>query len=271
MSSPHNVFLFSWLNGNKLRRISRETFSKSKNLKKLDLRVNPITEIEFGSFSGAGMLEELRIDSVQFLCDCNLFWFAQFVQNRTNPIHRENSILCHHPEALKGVSISDLDVQTLKCDSNPRPVMIKNPITKSIQVGSEVKFECTAKTSELESVEIEWQYQKDQTSGTSIKILEPNELVSIDHVIPTNSQGGNQVISTLIMRDLDKNAMGYYKCFIRNHYGHVNSNLAHLIVHQTPYFTTEPRDRIVILDEKVNFYFFLFKNSKFLLDRLFKN
>ena len=219
-------------------------------LSTLDLRSNPITEIEFDSF-GSSSWRVLRVNSTQFLCDCNIFWFTQWLQNRTQLVSLHEDVpRCHHPADLKGKSLLEIDTSELKCDLNPRPTMITDPKSKSVQVGSDTKFACSARTTEIETIEIEWYYQELENSVTKVMKEEP-DFVSIKHARPVTVQSGNTVQSTLIMRNLDKNAIGFYKCLIKNQYGHVHSSLAHLQVHQVPGFSTRPKNQTVSLHSKV--------------------
>ena len=217
-------------------------------LSTIDLRSNPITEIEFDSFGNqeTGLL----VNSTQFLCDCNMFWFAQWLQDRGDNRRQSDLPRCHHPLPLKGVSLYDIDVQQLRCDSNPRPTIISHPESDSAQVGSVAKFVCSARTTEIESVEIEWLYQEEENSAAKV-LEELDGLVTIAHSRPSSSQSGNTVGSVLTLRDLDTRAIGYYKCSIRNRYGHVQSDLGHLNVHQLPGFSKRPRNETVAIDEKV--------------------
>ena len=230
---------------NNLRHIASSTFVGLKKLAKLDLRQNPITEIEFESFSNS--LQRLRLDSREFLCDCNIFWFSSWLQNRTFVLTDDDRPSCHHPEALKGQKLTRIDPQRLKCDSNPRPIMATDPLSKSVRIGSNAKFSCSAKTTELASVEVEWLYQDKLESVP--KVLENDaEFLSIKVARPSS---GSRVQSSITLKRVDTDAIGFYKCVIRNHYDSVQSDMARLDVHQMPSFSSRAKNRTVSLGEKV--------------------
>lgn len=237
---------FSHLEENNLRRITSSTFIGLKKLVKLDLRKNPITEIEFESFSNS--LQRLRLDSSQFLCDCNIFWLTSWLQNRTFVLTDEDRPQCHHPTALKGQKLTRVDPQELKCDSNPRPVMATDPLSKSVQIGTNAKFSCSAKTTELESVEVEWLYQEKTDSVAKVLENDP-DLISIKITRPSS---GSRVQSSITLKHVEISAKGFYKCIIRNHYDSVQSDVAQLDVHQMPSFSSRAKNRTVLLGEKVN-------------------
>ena len=241
--------IFRNLQSNKLRRISKSTFSKCSKLEKLDLRSNPITGIENDSFIDVPTWRELRVNSTQFLCDCNMYWFTNFIQSRAELLSDDDP-KCHYPSDLKMTSLVNVDIDQLKCDSNPQLTMINHPVRKSAQVGSATKFTCTAQTTEIESAQVEWQYQATENSVPKVLKNAPN-FVSIETTKPETSQTGNIVHSVLTLPTLDKDAIGYYKCSIRNRYDLVRSNLAFLQVHQLPGFTNRLKNQTVVLGEKV--------------------
>ena len=110
------------LRQNALRRITRSTFTSLEHIDSIDLRGNPLTEIDFEALDDRA-LRALKIDSQDFLCDCNLIWFSSII-NKINPASLENN-KCHYPPNLRGQKLSEIATEDLTCDKNPKPILIK--------------------------------------------------------------------------------------------------------------------------------------------------
>ena len=110
------------LRQNALRRITRSTFTSLELIDSIDLRGNPLIEIDFEALDERA-LRALKIDSQDFLCDCNLIWFTSII-NKINPASLENN-KCHYPPNLRGQKLSEIATKDLTCDKNPKPILIR--------------------------------------------------------------------------------------------------------------------------------------------------
>ena len=92
------------------------------HIESIDLRANPLTEIDFEAFDERA-LRALMIDSEDFLCDCNLIWFSSMLKKIQSPSNDNNQ--CHYPPNLRGQNLLEVKHEQLTCDQNPKPVLIK--------------------------------------------------------------------------------------------------------------------------------------------------
>ena len=92
-----------------------------ENLQFLDLSATPISTLKENAFGHLSMLEEIKLDSEQILCDCKLNWFPRWI-NVTGI--RGVEARCAHPESLKARSILAIDFDSFTCDDFPKPYIL---------------------------------------------------------------------------------------------------------------------------------------------------
>ncbi|CBY24981.1 unnamed protein product [Oikopleura dioica] len=240
------------LRQNALRRITRSTFTSLDQIDSIDLRGNPLIEIDFEAFDDRA-LRALKIDSQDFLCDCNLIWFTSII-NKINPASLENN-KCHYPPNLRGQKLSELAAKDLTCDKNPKPILIRGPMDANVEISEDVKFTCVVKTTEISSVEFEWIYQESAKNSMGDTRLTPEKGVIEINTPDVSKIVGNVVESSLTMKRLERTRgafpEGFIKCQVRNRYGSTVSNLAELSLFQFAHFLSTPRNQTVEVGDNV--------------------
>lgn len=98
---------------NNLKVLRANAFAQFPELAYLDLRQNPISTLEPGSFDGIS-LQHLFMDTRSLHCDCNLKWFVEWL--RKSGIDLENvQVVCQTPAKLRGKKLLEIRVENLIC------------------------------------------------------------------------------------------------------------------------------------------------------------
>lgn len=98
---------------NNVKALRAGAFSEFSKLEYLDLRRNPISTMEVGSFNGVS-LTLLFMGSQSLHCDCNLKWFIEWVH--ASKIDSENlQLTCRTPTKLRGQRLLSLSTDKLVC------------------------------------------------------------------------------------------------------------------------------------------------------------
>ena len=66
----------------------------------------------------------VQVDSSSLLCDCNLRWFAQWVNSSAV---RGVAASCAHPEALKDRAVTSVAAEMFTCEDFPKPYILVEP------------------------------------------------------------------------------------------------------------------------------------------------
>jgi hypothetical protein len=98
---------------NNLKVLHANAFAQFPELERLDLRQNPISSLEAGSFDGIS-LQQLFMDSRSLHCDCNLKWFVEWL--RRSKIEAGNvQVACQTPAKFRGQMLLGIPVESLVC------------------------------------------------------------------------------------------------------------------------------------------------------------
>ena len=229
------------MSNNKIGRVSRSVFSSLTKLSFLNLNGNPVAEVEPQAFIES---TTVSIDSSSFLCDCNLVWFTSFIQR-----NQQQESRCRHPFQLSEKRLADINPAQLKCDKNPRPIIISHPKSRSVQDGNEALFECKAKTAEVESTQIKWQVKR-ADDPQWLTLTNDADLCQINHSRPPS---GTLVESMLRLPKVNQDVSGTYRCRVVNNFAQADSEEAELTVHKLPAFTTTFKNKTVEVGKTVKF------------------
>uniref|UniRef100_A0A673JVC1 Leucine-rich repeats and immunoglobulin-like domains protein 3 n=1 Tax=Sinocyclocheilus rhinocerous TaxID=307959 RepID=A0A673JVC1_9TELE len=220
-----------FLQGNRIRSVTRKSFTGLDLLEQLDLSNNAIMSVQANAFSQMKKLSELHLNTSSLLCDCQLKWFSPWVAE-----HAFLSLVnasCAHPHLLKGRSVFAVAHDEFVCDDFPKPQITVQPETQSAIKGTNVTFVCSAASSSDSPMTFSW--KKDN------EILNDAEIHNQAHLRSQVSEV-TEYTTTLQLRHVEFTSEGRYQCVISNHFGSSYSTKAKLTVHMLPYFTKMPMD-----------------------------
>ncbi|XP_077053683.1 leucine-rich repeats and immunoglobulin-like domains protein 3 [Siphateles boraxobius] len=223
-----------FLQGNRIRSVTRKSFAGLDELEQLDLSNNAIMSLQANAFSQMKKLTELLLNTSSLLCDCQLKWFSPWVaEHAFLPLVNAS---CAHPHLLKGRSVFSVAQDEFVCDDFPKPQITVQPETQSAIKGTNVTFVCSAASSSDSPMTFAW--KKDN------EVLNDAEIHNQAHLRSQVSEVTEvtEYTTTLQMRTVDFSSEGRYQCVISNHFGSSYSSKAKLTVNMLPYFTKMPMD-----------------------------
>ncbi|XP_051911931.1 leucine-rich repeats and immunoglobulin-like domains protein 3 [Hippocampus zosterae] len=225
-----------FLQGNRIRSVTKKSFSGLDALQHLDLSNNAIMSIQANAFSQMKNLQELRLNTSSLLCDCQLKWLPVWVAEQTFLPCVNAS--CAHPQMLKGRSVFAVGPEEFVCDDFPKPQITIQPETRSALKGANVTFVCSAASSSDSPMTFAW--KKDN------EVLNDAEIHNQAHLRGQGGSGGETEVTeyttTLQLCDVQFSSEGKYQCVISNHFGSSYSTKARLTVNMLPSFTKMPMD-----------------------------
>lgn len=112
------------LSGNSIKSVGNLALIGLDSLETLDLSDNVISTIQESPVSHLKHLSRLHLNSSSLLCDCNLRWFAEYV-NTTGV--RGVSGSCAHPEVLKDRLVTSIASEQFTCEDFPKPYILVEP------------------------------------------------------------------------------------------------------------------------------------------------
>uniref|UniRef100_A0A8C1VDD3 Leucine-rich repeats and immunoglobulin-like domains 3 n=1 Tax=Cyprinus carpio TaxID=7962 RepID=A0A8C1VDD3_CYPCA len=220
-----------FLQGNRIRSVTRKSFTGLDMLEQLDLSNNAIMSVQANAFSQMKKLAELHLNTSSLLCDCQLKWFSPWVaEHAFLPLVNAS---CAHPHLLKGKSVFAVAQEEFVCDDFPKPQITVQPETQSAIKGTNVTFVCSAASSSDSPMTFAW--KKDN------EILNDAEIHNQAHLRSQVSEV-TEYTTTLQLRHVEFTSEGRYQCVISNHFGSSYSTKAKLTVHMLPFFTKAPMD-----------------------------
>uniref|UniRef100_A0A8C2GPA1 Leucine-rich repeats and immunoglobulin-like domains 3 n=1 Tax=Cyprinus carpio TaxID=7962 RepID=A0A8C2GPA1_CYPCA len=209
-----------FLQGNRIRSVTRKSFTGLDLLEQLDLSNNAIMSVQANAFSQMKKLTELHLNTSSLLCDCQLKWFSPWVaEHAFLPLVNAS---CAHPHLLKGKSVFAVAQEEFVCDDFPKPQITVQPETQSAIKGTNVTFVCSAASSSDSPMTFAW--KKDN------EILNDAEIHNQAHLRSQVSEV-TEYTTTLQLRHVEFTSEGRYQCVISNHFGSSYSTKAKLTVH----------------------------------------
>uniref|UniRef100_A0A671SEX0 Ig-like domain-containing protein n=1 Tax=Sinocyclocheilus anshuiensis TaxID=1608454 RepID=A0A671SEX0_9TELE len=195
-----------FLQGNRIRSVTRKSFTGLDLLEQLDLSNNAIMSVQANAFSQMKKLAELHLNTSSLLCDCQLKWFSPWVaEHAFLPLVNAS---CAHPHLLKG---------------------------RSVFTVAHDEFVCGDSAASSSDSPMTFAWKKDN------EILNDAEIHNQAHLRSQVSEV-TEYTTTLQLRHVEFTSEGRYQCVISNHFGSSYSTKAKLTVHMLPYFTKMPMD-----------------------------
>lgn len=100
-----------YLHHNHLREIRSGTFNDLPALERLFLHNNKLHRLPADAFVNVGPMTRLRLDSNALICDCNLVWLVERLQDKPT----EMAAICQSPHKMKGRSLTTMLPEDFHC------------------------------------------------------------------------------------------------------------------------------------------------------------
>ena len=146
------------ISGNSIKSMGNMALSGLDNLEVVDLSNNVISTIQESPVTELGKLARFRLDSSSLLCDCNLRWFAEWV-NTTEV--KGVTATCAHPESLKDRRVTSIESELFTCEDFPKPYILVEPKSQIALRGKDLTLHCRAASTSPAPMAFVW--KKDGT------------------------------------------------------------------------------------------------------------
>ncbi|XP_076677728.1 remoulade isoform X4 [Andrena cerasifolii] len=131
------------LSKNQISTIGAYTFRKLPNLKRLKLNENRLTTLKEGTFHGLLSLKQLDLSNNPWICDCNLYWFSNWIYNssiKLNPAPK-----CASPANVKDEFVKKLKyLETIQCQWLPPTIELRPVHNQVVFAGDSLTLKCRA-------------------------------------------------------------------------------------------------------------------------------
>ncbi|KAG7189813.1 hypothetical protein KM043_017473 [Ampulex compressa] len=124
-----------YLHYNHLQEIKKGTFNDLPSLERLFLHSNMLHRLPAEAFHNVGPMTRLRLDSNDLVCDCNLVWLVQRLQERPT----ETTAICQSPENMRGLSLSAMSPKDFHCT---KPHIMEGPEDVELNLGDTMTLTC---------------------------------------------------------------------------------------------------------------------------------
>lgn len=173
----------------------------------LDLNANNITNVQNGIFATIPNLKQLHLNTSTLLCDCNLQWFAEWLQENRY-MTSQITVKCDYPLWLRGKSIINIPSANFTCDDKPKPYLIEEPKLKMALKGDNVTLFCKAISSSPNRMEFTWKRD-------NVELIDPTVIKTA-----TSPDGRyTEVSSKLLLVNVSHDDQGRYQCIVSNSFG----------------------------------------------------
>ncbi|XP_015429867.1 PREDICTED: peroxidasin [Dufourea novaeangliae] len=216
-----------YLHYNRLREIKKGTFNELPSLERLFLHSNMLHHLPADAFQNVGPMTRLRLDSNALVCDCNLVWLLQRMQN--NP--SEMAAVCQSPGEMKGRSLTTMSPDDFHCT---KPQIMTGPQDVEVRLGGTITFSCEVAGDP--TPEIKW-------------MRDSNE-IPVDGDRYAIEEDG-----TLVITDATEQDTGEYECVAKSEMGSTKSRKARALITVSPSlrFTQLPESQTVRIGTDVTF------------------
>lgn len=221
------------LDGNRITRISANSFHGLTNAISMNLSANAISSIDRFAFYEMTSLQYLYFDTEKLICNCEIKWLPTWLREKN--IQDDVRGLCSYPENLAGRSILNISLSNLECDnSGSSPEVIKHPQGKKVLLGQNVTLRCVVSWKNY-SITVNWTKNGRPLKGAHLKI----------HTQSKDDYGGAYT-SELHLTSVSRRDSGKYQCVAYSpEFVPVRSHWAQLSVLGFPKLTQTPTDVIV--------------------------
>ncbi|KAH8405217.1 hypothetical protein KR222_011138, partial [Zaprionus bogoriensis] len=209
------------LYGNSLKQISSKALSGLSSLEVLNLGDNALASIQPNAFDHMLQLQKLTFKSDNFICDCNLLWFRQWLLSRSQPQLHTN-VVCGYPEHLLDRQLFTLTNAELVCSDSPKPVLQKEPSSMLAVKGANITLECIATSptsaamAAADELKITWRHDNQHVQKRQTVHDGALTETQIHHDQSTNQ---TTIFGFLRLSNVSYESAGRYQCVVSNAFG----------------------------------------------------
>lgn len=210
------------LHGNNLKQISSKAMSGLNNLETLNLGSNALASIQPNTFEHMIRLNKFVFKSLNFICDCELIWFRNWLQSQF-PQHMQH-VVCGYPEHLLDRQIRTLSDSELVCVDSPKPKLEQEPPENMLAVnGANITLECIASSpaaaslAAADELKIKWRHDNQHVLERPAALHDGSSTETKIH----HDQGTNQtsIYGYLRLTNVSYESAGRYQCVVSNAFG----------------------------------------------------
>ncbi|KAG5319021.1 AGRA3 protein, partial [Pseudoatta argentina] len=131
------------LSGNKITALAPSLFHDLLTLERLKLNGNSLTALKEGTFHGLNMLKQLDLSDNPWKCDCDLYWFSNWIYNSSIKLNLTPK--CSSPAFAKGQSLKKLRFwDELQCQWMSPAIEIRPIQNQVVFAGDSITLKCRA-------------------------------------------------------------------------------------------------------------------------------
>ncbi|KYN39975.1 Peroxidasin [Trachymyrmex septentrionalis] len=204
-----------YLHHNHLREIRPGTFNNLPALERLFLHSNKLHRLPANAFVNVGPMTRLRLDSNALICDCNLVWLVERLQDKPT----EMAAICQSPHEMKGRSLTTMLPEDFHCT---KPRIVEGPEDTVVRFGDTITLTCrvtgdpTPKIKWMKNTRYSW--EADDDDEKYVVIREDGE----KYVIREDG--------TLVIFGTTEQDGGIYECVASSDMGSAKSRKARAVI-----------------------------------------
>ncbi|KAH8336772.1 hypothetical protein KR059_002648 [Drosophila kikkawai] len=209
------------LHGNNLKQISSKSMSGLNNLETLNLGSNALASIQPNAFEHMMRLNKLVFKSLNFICDCDLIWFQQWLKSRF-PQQAEH-VVCGYPEHLLDRHLKTLNGSELVCVDSPKPRLEQEPDNMLAVNGANITLECIASSptaaslAAADELKIKWRHDNQHVLERPAAQHDGARTETQIHHDPSTNQ--TSIYGYLRLTNVSYESAGRYQCVVSNAFG----------------------------------------------------
>ncbi|XP_030384291.1 leucine-rich repeats and immunoglobulin-like domains protein 3 [Scaptodrosophila lebanonensis] len=212
------------LYGNNLKQISSKALSGLTNLELLNLGGNALASIQPNAFEHMLRLQKLIFKSLNFICDCDLLWFRDWLKSHfpEQSQQLQSHVVCGYPEQLQDRELQTLTNADLVCGESPKPVM-KQELSNILAVkGANITLECIANSpvaasmAAADELKIKWRHDNHHIHESALGQKSSSTETQIHHDQATNQ---TTIYGYLRLTNVSYESAGRYQCVASNAFG----------------------------------------------------
>ncbi|XP_033252239.1 LOW QUALITY PROTEIN: leucine-rich repeats and immunoglobulin-like domains protein 3 [Drosophila miranda] len=217
------------LHGNNLKQISGKALSGLNNLELLNLGSNALASIQPNAFEHMLRLQKLIFKSLNFICDCELIWFRQWLQSHFHAGPQLlATVVCGYPEHLLDRQLLTLTNSELICANislakSPKPKLKQEPDNMLAVKGANITLECIASSptaaslAAADELKIKWRHDNQHIQERPGALHDgASTETQIHHDQSTNQ---TSIYGYLRLTNVTYESAGRFQCVVSNAFG----------------------------------------------------